>query len=427
MLCLPVVFLCNAFLFLAILNGRFRMLTGLIVSGAAYVLSLVLNLFLSPAFNDTTGVIGNGINVFLLLIAAVFLYTNSITQKIFVAVLLISNYSFLYPLTEQLLGVLPFAASGFAAVLVGILVYLFFSFLSLITFMRPLHYFANRGISVLSIGLCCAQVLALLAANSTITDSFGVKTYAPRFFLTVFVYLMIAFAVRAAYNAAKFKEHECTAEHRDALLHAEANYFNAMVGNVTNAKTARDHHSFILHEISDYARRGDCEGVLNTIADEGDLRDPLLVQYSENPYINAVVAAKAAYAKHCGIRLESNVELGATRLKTIEFCVLLNDMLTHAIDCAEHSRAEEKLVRMTVLPGEDRITFEAVYSAPVKAKKRAPLTSKSFNDILASLLEPKKAEQLGLEAVRGIIERYSGAMNLSAAGSSEILRIAINN
>ena len=73
MLCLPVVFLCNAFLFLAILNGRFRMLTGLIVSGAAYVLSLVLNLFLSPAFNDTTGVIGNGINVFLLLIAAVFL------------------------------------------------------------------------------------------------------------------------------------------------------------------------------------------------------------------------------------------------------------------------------------------------------------------------------------------------------------------
>ena len=35
MLCLPVVFLCNALLFLAILNGRFRMVTSLIVSGAA--------------------------------------------------------------------------------------------------------------------------------------------------------------------------------------------------------------------------------------------------------------------------------------------------------------------------------------------------------------------------------------------------------
>ena len=95
MLCLPVVFLCNALLFLAILNGRFRMVTSLIVSGAAYVLSLLLNLFLSPAFNDATGQIGNGINVFLLLVAAVFLYTNNIVQKLFVAILLICNYSFL--------------------------------------------------------------------------------------------------------------------------------------------------------------------------------------------------------------------------------------------------------------------------------------------------------------------------------------------
>ncbi|MGN0479149.1 MAG: hypothetical protein ACI4GO_06925 [Hominenteromicrobium sp.] len=404
------------------------MLTSLIVSGAAYVISLVANLFLSPAFNDTTGQIGNGINVFLLLAASVFLYTNSIAQKLFTAILLVCNYSFLYAFTENLLGVLPFAATGFAAILIGILVYVFFSFLSLITFVRPFHYFANRGISVLSIGLCCAQILCLFAANGSVTDFFGAnKTYAPRFFLTIFVYLAIAFTVRAAYNAAKFKERECLADYRDALLHAEADYFSAMVGSVTNARTARDHHSFILSEISDCARRGDCEGVLNTIADEGDLRDPLLAHYSENPYVNAVVAAKAAYAKHCGIRLESNVELGATRLKTIEFCVLLNDMLTYAIDCAEHSNAPDKLVRMTVLPGESRIAFETVYSAPAKSKKRTPLRSKSFNDAIASLLEPKEEEKLGLDAARGIIERYSGTMNLSAAGGSEILRIAINN
>ena len=69
MLCLPVVFLCNTLLFLTILNGRFRMATSLIASGAAYVLSLLLNLLLSPAFNDVSGQIGNGMNVFLLLAA----------------------------------------------------------------------------------------------------------------------------------------------------------------------------------------------------------------------------------------------------------------------------------------------------------------------------------------------------------------------
>ena len=137
MLCLPVVFLCNTHLFLTILNGRFRMATSLIASGAAYVLSLLLNLLLSPAFNDVSGQIGNGMNVFLLLAASVFLYTNNIAQKLFVAILLVCNYSFLSAFTEYFLGVLPFGAGGFLAVVIGIVRYLFFSFLSLITFVRP--------------------------------------------------------------------------------------------------------------------------------------------------------------------------------------------------------------------------------------------------------------------------------------------------
>ena len=153
MLCLPVVFLCNTLLFLTILNGRFRMATSLIASGAAYVLSLLLNLLLSPAFNDVSGQIGNGMNVFLLLAASVFLYTNNIAQKLFVAILLVCNYSFLSAFTEYFLGVLPFGAGGFPAVVIGIVLYLFFSFLSLITFVRPFQDFADRGPSVLSIGL----------------------------------------------------------------------------------------------------------------------------------------------------------------------------------------------------------------------------------------------------------------------------------
>lgn len=428
MLCLPVVFLCNALLFLAILNGRFRMVTSLIVSGAAYVLSLLLNLFLSPAFNDATGQIGNGINVFLLLVAAVFLYTNNIVQKLFVAILLICNYSFLSAFTEYFLGALPFGTGGFLSIVIGILIYLFFSFLSLITFVRPFHYFADRGFSVLSIGLCCAQLLCLLVANGSLTGLFGIRTYAPRFFLTVFFYLIIAFTARAAYNAAKYKERTCTAAFRDALLQAEANYFNAMVGNVTNAQTARDHHRFVLGEITEAARHGDLESIRTTIADEGDLRDPLLDQYSENPYINAVVAANAAYAKHCGIRLESNVALGSTRLKTIEFCVILNNTLAYAIDRANCAQTDDKLVRMTVMPAENRITFEAVYSAPAPVRKRKALTAQSVSTLVASLLEPKTEEDNPqLEAVRGIIERTSGTMNRSAAGGSEILRIVVNN
>ena len=427
MLNLPVVFLCNTLLFMMVLNSRFRMVTTTIVSAAAYILSLILNAFLTPAFNSTTGHIGVAVNVFLLLAAAVFLYTNNLVQKLFIAILLCCNYAFLLPVTEQLLGVLPFGGSGFGAVITGAVVYVFYSFLSMMTFVRPFHYFVNRGVSMLSIGLCIAQLLCWFTADGHLTTLLGVDAFAPRFFLTLFIYIIIAFATRAAYNAAKYKEYESRADFRDALLHAEADYFNAMVGNVTNAKTARDHHNFVISEIAGYAREGNCDGVLNTIADETSLRDPLLEFYSENPYVNAVVAAKAAYANHCGVRLESNVELGATHLKTIEFCVILNDVLSHAIESAERSHAEDKRVRMTVLPVEDRITFEAVYSAPVKTKRRVSLTASSITSIVKSLLEPKTDDGLKLEAVRGIIERCSGTMNLSAAGGSEILRIVINN
>ena len=71
---LPVVFLCNALLLLTVLNSRFRLLAEAIVSGGVFVLSILLNLLLSPAFNDATGQFGNGMNVLLLLVAAVFLY-----------------------------------------------------------------------------------------------------------------------------------------------------------------------------------------------------------------------------------------------------------------------------------------------------------------------------------------------------------------
>ena len=427
MLNLPVVFLCNTILFMTILNSRFRVITTCAVSVAAYIASLLLNTMLSPAFHDVTGHIGVAINVFVLLATAVFLYTNNLVQKIFVAILASCNYAFLLPVTEQTLGTLPFANSGFGAVLVGIVLYAFFSFLSVMMLVRPFQYFANRRISTLSVGLCIMQALCWAAAGGVFTDMLGITAFAPRFFLTFVLYMIVAFTMRCAYTAAKYKEYESRADFREALLHAEADYFNAMVGNITNAKTARDHHNFVISEIADYARQGNFDGVLNTIADESMLKDPLLEFYSENPYINAVVAAKAAYAHHCGVRFESNVELGATNLKTIEFCVIMNDVLSHAIENAERSHAEDKRVRMTVLPVEDHITFEAVYSAPPRSSRRISWTAGSVSSLMKTLLEPKNDDGLKLEAVRGILERCSGTMNLSAVGSSEILRIVINN
>lgn len=83
-------------------------------------------------------------------------------------------------------------------------------------------------------------------------------------------------------------------------------------------------------------------------------------------------------------------------------------------------------MRITALPVENRITFEAVYSAQNKQKKRTPATKSSVNDLVHKLFEPK-SRRCSAWKWYAALERYSGAMDLSAAGGSEILRIIINN
>ena len=151
---LPVVFLCNALLLLTVLNSRFRLLAEAIVSGGVFVLSILLNLLLSPAFNDATGQFGNGMNVLLLLVAAVFLYTNNLAQKLSLSLLMICNYAFLLPVTTTLLKALPFAGDGIWSAVIGGLLYIVLTFLSFMTLAHPFRYFAQRGVSVLSVGLC---------------------------------------------------------------------------------------------------------------------------------------------------------------------------------------------------------------------------------------------------------------------------------
>lgn len=84
-------------------------------------------------------------------------------------------------------------------------------------------------------------------------------------------------------------------------------------------------------------------------------------------------------------------------------------------------------MRITALPVENRITFEAVYSAQKKQKKRTPATKSSVNDLVHKLFEPKKPQVLGMGSGTrhfGAVQRRDGS---SAAGGSEILRIIINN
>ena len=75
-------------------------------------------------------------NVLLLLVAAVFLYTNNLAQKLSLSFLMICNYAFLLPVTTTLLKALPFAGDGIWSAVIGSLLYI------------PLFYDAGTPVSL---------------------------------------------------------------------------------------------------------------------------------------------------------------------------------------------------------------------------------------------------------------------------------------
>lgn len=111
---------------------------------------------------------------------------------------------------------------------------------------------------------------------------------------------------------------------------------------------------------------------------QNNAKSPLAGLYSQNPYVNGVIAAKAAFAAQNSVSFESNAFTGETPLTTVELCVLISEMLTRA--CGEAAAYEgERRVRFTAQPGENSLTMEAVYSGQLPQKETFSLKGKTLS------------------------------------------------
>ncbi len=159
---------------------------------------------------------------------------------------------------------------------------------------------------------------------------------------------------------------------------------------------------------------------------QNNAKSPLAGLYSQNPYVNGVIAAKAAFAAQNSVSFESNAFTGETPLTTVELCVLISEMLTRA--CGEAAAYEgERRVRFTAQPGENSLTMEAVYSGQLPQKETFSLKGKTLSQVLGWLFDENTGEDdfHGLENARDIVERYSGNLSLSGAPGEVILRMSL--
>lgn len=423
MIYFTIVFLCTAGLFLTLLEDRFRIWTTLGITAGTYILSLAVALLLRRVTQDPVLAqqLPCAAGSLLFFLSSLVLYTNNPLQKLFIALLSLCNFTFLGFFIPLLLGTMPFSTAGPFAGVFSVAVYLLFTLLMGLCLYRPVRHYSDRGISGFLVGMCLLLLMLYLFSLGNLDFLFRTNILAARLLLAVLLYCVMIFAFRSLYQAGRFRERTAAEAARNRMLEMEAGDFADMLAAVREVRAAQKAGEYALDTINVML----ADGIQNkipeyvSIAKRGSAKNPILKQYHENPYLNAVIAAKAAFSAQNGIAFECNAVTGDTPLKTTELCVIINEMLTRACQDAAAYTGIRKL-RFTAFPTGDSLNLEAVYSAWLPEPEKFTLKGKKASDVLRWLFDENPNQESilrGLENTEEIVGRYSGKLTVSAAGS----------
>lgn len=428
-----IVLLCSAGLFAALLQDRFRFWATLAVGGGASLLALAGGVLVCRVVGDpgTAALAACCLGSAVLFAASLFLHTNNLVQKLFVALLCPCCMLYLETFLPQALGAMPFPTAGaVGGVLEALFTVLFFLLMGLCLY-RPFHHFSDRGPSAFMAGMYLLAAMQLLLGTGRADLFFPGDPLAGRLLFSSLVFILMVFCFRSVYQAGRFRAAMAQEESRRRQLERGAGDFGDLLAAVQGARAAQKNGEYALDTVSVMLQDGVPEQVPAYIymAKHAGARTPLLVQYHENPYLNAVIAAKAAFADQKGFDFQCNATTGNVPLRTAELCVLFHEMLGRACqDALSYTGEGPRRVRFTAIPGEDSLRLEAVYTGG-QLEGRAPawkeLKGKKVSQLLAWLFDDQPQEGAGLSGLENTAEtvlQHSGSLTVSGTGEETILQ-----
>lgn len=425
-----IAFLCNAALFLFLLEDKYRIWTTLIGAALAYVLSLIGGgIFAKLA----EGALGQQLaclwSVLVLFAIFFFLSVNNALQKLYLCVLCMSNFAFLSFFLPLFLGGLPFSTSGAPAGILSALLTLLFYLLTGLCLYRPLHHFSDRSISSSLMGITLIQLLCYFLCLGLFDFLFQGYPWGARLLSAVLFYCGIIFVFRSIYHAARFRQESATDASRRHMLETESGDFADMLASVKEVRAAQKFGEYALDTVKVMLREEDTRRVAEYVANakRNTFLSPMLETYHEDPYINAVIATKATIAKQAGILFESSAVTGNTPLESGEICVAVNELLTKACQEAAEAPGNRK-IHFSIVPAEDSLHFEAVYTAEAAEENKAGrLPGKTLSDLLRWLLEDfaEGKNTSGFENTTEMVGRYGGKVSVSDSAGLRTVSVAI--
>lgn len=426
MLYFTIVFFCTAGLFLVLLEDRFRIWATAGVTAGVYVLSLLVAFVLRRRIDDPVLAeqLPCAIGCLLFFLSSLVIHTNNVLQKIFLALLSLCNFTFLSAFLPLLLGLMPFSPAGGFAGFFSVAATLLFNLLMGLLLYHPIRLYSRRGISGFLIGMCLLLVVLHGFCLGRFDFLFRTNLPAARMLCAILLYLAVVFGFRSVYHGGSYQRQAALEEARSHMLMMESGDFADMLAGVREVRSARKSGEYALDAINVMLSDGAAEQIPEYIASVKQYPvPPILETYHENPYLNATLATKAALAAQNSIAFESNVVVGETPLKTAELCVIVNEILTKACLGASAYDGERKL-RFTVMPAQDSLRLEAVYSGHLPESEKFSFRGKKAADIFQWLFDDISEQDVnlqGLENTQEIIGRYSGQLSVSRSGQDEVI------
>lgn len=427
-----IVLLCSAGLFAVLMQDRFRFWTTLLVGGIAFLLALLAGVLLGRMIEDPAlgKLLACWAGTLLLFAASLAVHSNNILQKLFVLLLCPCCLVYAEVLLPQLLGTLPLRTAGVVGGVVSAAGTLLLYLLLGLCLYRPFHHFSDRGPSAFMAGMCLLLCLIYLICTGKADLLFPANALAGRLLFSSLLFIVLVFCFRSVYQAGRFRTAVLEEATRRKLLDKDAEDFGDLLAAVREAHAVQKKGEYALDTISVMLQDGVPEQVPAYIymAKHAAAREPVLREYHENPYLNGVIAAKAAFASQNGIEFQCNACTGNVPLKTSELCVLFHEMLSHA--CKEalgYTGEEPRRVRFTAIPGEDSLRLEAVYAAVPPAGRSfglQELKEKKLSDVLQWLFDDHPAEDSdlsGLENTAETVLLHSGRLTVSSTPEETIL------
>ena len=427
----PILFFCMAGLFMTLLQDRYRIWATVAVMGVTYILSTVIASVLHGRLNGEliSAHVPYLVGTAMFLAASLFIFSNNLLQKLFVALLCMANFSFSLLFTPLLLGIMPFSVAGATGGVLSVLSVLLINLLLGLCLYRPMQRFGQRGPSAFLVGMVLLAAFLYLLCMGLLDPLCGITGPVRRLLLAAALYAGLIFCFRSVYHAGYWQSQAAKEAAWNRTLEMESADYLDMLAAVREVRAAQKTGEYALDTVEQLLRDDQADQVPEYISTvkRSAASNPILSRYHENPYLNAVIATKAAFAAQNNIDFESNAAAIDAPVKTAELCILTDELLTRACKDAAVYDGQRRL-RFTSIPGEDSLRLEVVYTGILPEKPGFSPKGKKLTDFFGWLFDdpaPEDTELRGLSNSTEIALAHSGSLTVSSTEDGVILRATL--